>query len=260
MDYWQKQTKDQPLFPDMLWSKPENKQLAGKLLIIGGNTHEFAAPGEAYDEAVKSGVGVAKVLLPSALQKTVGAILENGEFASSTKTGAFDRKALAEWLDWSRWADGVLIAGDLGRNSETAIVLESFAEKYPGLLTITKDAVDYFAHQPLKVLERQHTTLVLSLAQLQKLCTHAKWPQAIVFSMTLQQLVETLHKLTETYAGNIVTEHNGVIFVASRGKVSTTPTKSADSWRVVTAAHASVWWLQNPAKPFEAITTSLLDT
>ncbi len=241
---------------DLLWSKPENKQQAGKLLIIGGNTHEFAAPGEAYTEAVKAGVGTAKVLLPSSLQKTLGSVLENGEFAPSNKSGSFSKQAISEWLSFGSWADGVLIAGDLGRNSETAVVLESFVEKYPGLLTITKDAVDYFSHQPLKLLNRPDTAIVLSLAQLQKLCSGAKWLTAITYSMTLQQLVEVLHDLSQAYSCSIITEHNGVIFVAVNGKVSTTKVEENDTWRVQTAANVSVWWLQNPSKPFEALTTA----
>lgn len=270
--YWHKQA-DKPLFPDLLWSKPENKKQAGKLLIIGGNAHEFAAPAEAYNEVVKAGIGTAKVLLPEGLKKTVGSILENGEFASSTKTGSFDKKSLAEWLDFAGWADGVLVAGDLGRNSETAITLESFVEKYQGRLTLTKDAADYFTHQPLKLFQRELTTIVISLAQLQKLCNAAKWPIPITFSMTLTQLVETLHSLTTEYVCNIIVEHNGVIFVAVNGQVSTTPVvstavattgqashkdKEAYSWRVKTAAHAAVWWIQNPTTPFEALSSALV--
>ena len=41
-DYWHKQTSSKPLFPELIWSRPENRQLAGKLLIIGGNLHGFA--------------------------------------------------------------------------------------------------------------------------------------------------------------------------------------------------------------------------
>src|SRR5690606_2345051 len=56
-DYWRRQTPGEPLFPDVLWSRPEQKTTAGKLLVIGGNLHAFAAPAEAYNEAEKAGVG-----------------------------------------------------------------------------------------------------------------------------------------------------------------------------------------------------------
>src|SRR6185369_8603868 len=130
-DYWLRQEAGKPLFPELEWSRPENRSQAGKLLIIGGNLHGFAAPAEAYAEATKAGIGTARVLLPDAVQKIVGRFLENGEFAPSTPSGSFSQKALNEWLIHSSWADGVLLAGDLGRNSETAIVLEKFLGKSP---------------------------------------------------------------------------------------------------------------------------------
>ena len=49
--YWHKQTVEKPLFPDILWSRPQNKRQAGKLLIVGGHAESFAAVGEAYAAA-----------------------------------------------------------------------------------------------------------------------------------------------------------------------------------------------------------------
>jgi hypothetical protein len=130
--FWQRQTADKPLFPDLLWSRPETKRTAGKLLIVGGNAHGFSAAAEAYGAAAKAGIGTARVLLPDSLQKTVGKVFAAGEYAPSTPSGSFSQQALAELLELAQWADGVLLAGDFGRNSETAILLESFAAKYQG--------------------------------------------------------------------------------------------------------------------------------
>lgn len=256
--YWYKQGAE-PLFPDMVWSRPENRRHAGKLLIIGGNLHGFAAPATAYQEAVRAGVGATSVLLPDALQKTVGRIIDHGEFAPSTPSGSFSKPALAEWLDRTMWADGVLLAGDLGRNSETAVTIEQYTEKTSQLLVIAKDAVDYFYTDPLKIVQRPHTALVLSIAQLQKLARVAKWPHAVTFDMGLAQLVEWLHEFTAAYPCNIVTYHNETIFVASGSKVCSTHVGKQETWRVKTAAHAAVWWLQNPGKPFESLTTAVTE-
>jgi NAD(P)H-hydrate repair Nnr-like enzyme with NAD(P)H-hydrate dehydratase domain len=59
---WQKQASSKPLFDDLLWSRPEQKALAGKLLIIGGNSHAIAAPGEAFMLASKAGAGDIRVV------------------------------------------------------------------------------------------------------------------------------------------------------------------------------------------------------
>jgi NAD(P)H-hydrate repair Nnr-like enzyme with NAD(P)H-hydrate dehydratase domain len=70
-DYWLRQDVKKPLFPDLMWSKPETKSQAGKLLILGGNVHGFSAAAESFNEATKAGIGTARVLMPDILQKTV---------------------------------------------------------------------------------------------------------------------------------------------------------------------------------------------
>lgn len=257
--YWLRQESHKPLFPDMAWSRPENRLQAGKLLVVGGNAYGFAAPAEAYNEAVKAGIGTARVLLPDAIQKVVGRVLESGEFASSTPSGSFGQKALEEVLFSAHWADGVLLAGDLGRNSETAILLEKFLGKYHQAVTLTKDAVDYAVSAPQTVLNRTSTLLVLSLSQLQRLGVAAKVTSPITFSMDLLHLVKWLHEFTLAYHPYIIVKHLDTIFVAVQGQVSTTKlTEEAPIWRVRTSAHAAVWWLQNSAKPFEALTAALV--
>ena len=258
-DFWRKQTTE-PLFPDLQWSRPENKRYAGKLLIIGGNLHGFAAPATAYQEAQKAGIGVGKVLLPDALKKTVGRILENGEYAPSTPSGSFNKQAQATWMEWAQWADAVLLAGDLGRNSETAVAIERFTELYSGPLTITKDAVDYFNHTASLILNRSKTTLVLSVAQLQKLSREALPERPLKFSFGLPQLVEWLHDFTETHQANLVTYHHEHIIAASQGQVTTTNVGNQETWRVKIAAHSAVWWLQNNGKPLEAITVGVFES
>lgn len=257
-DYWLTQTKDKPLFPELEWSRPENRAFAGKLLIAGGNAHGFAAPAEAYAAAVKAGIGTARVVLPDALQKTVGRVLENGEFAPSTPSGSFSQKALGELLAYSGWADAVLFAGDLGRNSETAILMEKFLAKSPLAATLTKDAVDYATSAPHTVLNRPNTLLVLSLSQLQRLGTAAKATTPISFSMDLLRLVGWLHEFTTQHQPHIIVKHLNNLLVAVNGQVSSTLlNEDKQIWRVETAAKAAVWWLQNPSKPFEAITTAI---
>ena len=259
LTFWHKQTIDSPLFPDLQWSRPENRSFAGKLAIIGGNLHGFAAAAESFAEAEKAGVGVARVLLPDSLQKTVGRVFEAGEYAPSTPSGSFSKKALTEALQLASWSDAVLLAGDLGRNSETAIIIESFINKYSGELIVTKDAVNYVIPLAAKLVVRPNTTLVLSFAQLQKLATNLHLTKAYTFDMGLVQLVQQLHELTSMSAIRIEVKYLDSIVVAVNGQVSSTNLLTdLPVWRVKAASHASVWLLQNPSKPFEAITTSVL--
>lgn len=259
--YWTKQTASQPLFPELLWSRPENRQQAGKLLIVGGNAHGFATPAEAYGESMRAGAGTVRALLPDAIQKIVGVIIEHADFAPSTPSGSFSQRALAELLDLSMWADGVLLAGDLGRNSETAIVIESFLQRTTVATTITRDAVDYITATPQSIAQRERTTIVLSLSQLQRLAIALKFDQPITFGMDLLRLVEWLHTFTVQFAPYIVVKHLDTIFVAVKGQITTTkdPHKSP-IWRLRCAAYASVWWMQNPSKPLQSLATAVHET
>lgn len=257
--FWQRQT-EKPLFPDLVWSRPENRNQAGKLLIVGGNLHGFSGVAQAYNIAIKSGIGAVRAIMPDAIKKVVGGLIDMAQFSPSTPSGSFSRAALAALLEQAGWADGVLLAGDLGRNSETAIALESFVQKHTGLLVVTKDAVDYFTASPQALLNRSNTTLVLSIAQLQQLGQHAHFELPVTFSMDLLHLVDWLHLFTTKYGAYIITNHLGTIFVAVKGEVSTTKTNDnlEDIWRVPAAASASVWWIQAPDKPFQSLTTSVM--
>lgn len=259
---WQKQSSTKPLFEDLLWSRPEQKSQAGKLLIVGGNSHAIAAPGEAFMLANAAGAGEVKVVMPDKTRKLIAGKLPLGiELAPSTPSGSFSKDALAPLQAYCAWADATLFAGDIGRNSETAIVLEQLASKMPGLQIYTRDAADYFTQNALPLLDRDNTLLVLSLAQLQKFAANAKYPQPITFTMGLVQLCNELSVLTSSHKAHIITQYFETIIVAVNGKIVTTtlPTEP-EKWRLKTATTASVWWLQNMAKPLESLATSITQT
>lgn len=256
--YWVKQTSQAPLFQDLLWSRPENKRHAGKLLIIGGNLHGFSAPAQAFSEAKKAGVGVARVILPSSIQKTVGKFMPEAEFTSSTPSGSFAAAALDVWLEHAAWADGVLLAGDLGKNSETAVLIESFLAKYSGQLVITKDALDSATQSPAAVLGRSNVVLVADFAQLQKLAVQAHFDRAFTNDMGLVKLVDYIYQFGQKHAVSIVTKYLDTLVVSCQGRVSTTKTSNDASWQTKTAAYAAVWHIQHPTEPFKALTTSVV--
>jgi hypothetical protein len=255
MNYWVKQTKDQPLFEDILWSRPQNKRSAGKLLIIGGQQHSFADTVKAYHQALQAGVGAVRVLLPDSLQKTVGGHLENVWFAPSNKSGGFGKESLAGWLEHSEWADAVLISHDIGKNSETAVLLELYIQKYSGSLTLVGESAELIG--PRLLIKSPSILIVMELKNLQKFAVGAHSMHPIYRGMQLSQLVETLHKITLVWQLNILTRHENTAVVASRGNVSTTQLEVANDVNDL-ASPACVFWLQNPDKPFESITASLI--
>lgn len=255
---WFKQTAEKPLFEDILWSQPENKHSSGKLLIVGGSSHGFAAVATAFTAATKAGIGAMKVLLPDSTKKTLGRSFAEAEFAPSTPSGSFSRQALDQMLENAEWANAVLLAGDFGRNSETAILLDAFLDKYRGQVTAADDALDYFIGPKSKLLGRDNSLLVINLGKLQKLAKNNRPGTAILHNMNLHELVTVLADWTNSPVA-FITKHADNLIVAAGGKVSTTPQKKESNWQTELAAYASVWWLQNPAKLFEAVTSAALD-
>lgn len=256
--YWLRQLSGKPLYPDIEWNKPEQRNLAGKLAIIGGNKLGFVAVGDAYTIANDAGVGQVRALLPDVLKKMVPAAITDIVYAPTNPSGSLGKDAAAGMHALGAWADAVLLIGDAGRNSETAILYEDFIRDYSGMLTITRDSIDLLLNAPELLVEREKTLLVCSFAQLQKLFSKVYYPKMLTFSMQLQQLVETLHKFTITYPVTIMTFHQDQLVVAAGGQVTTTPWDNPMSiWRGTVATQAAAYWLWNPTKPLEAATASL---
>lgn len=256
--YWQRQTLASPLFPDIEWNKPEQRSQAGRLGIIGGNKLGFAGVGESYSLALEAGVGEVRVLLPDILKKTIPASITDALFAPTNPSGGLSREALGEMKAFGSWSTGILLVGDAGRNSETAILYEDFIRDYQGQLVVTRDAFDLLTNTLDLVVDRQDTCLVLSFAQLQKLFRGVYYPKVLTFNLQLQQLVENLHKFTITYPITVMTFHQNHIIIAHGGDVTTTPWENPMAiWRGSVATRAMAYWLWSPAKPLQALTASL---
>ncbi len=257
-DYWQQQTPGKPLFPGIGWNKPERRDQAGRLGIIGGNKLGFVAVAEGYQAALETGAGHVRVLLPDVLKKTIPASITDALFAPTTPSGSLSRDAVAELAALEAWADGILLIGDTGRNSETAILYEEFISHYEGPLTITRDAIDLVKNSPRLLAERPNTLIVASFAQVQKLFQGVYYPKMLAFSMQLLQLVETLHKFTITYPCTILTLHKDTLIIASAGRVVTQAWDQPMAiWRGSVATRAASYLLWNPATPLEAVAASI---
>lgn len=256
--YWKKQEPGKSLYPDIEWGKPERRDQAGKLLIIGGNKLGFVAVAESYQTALKTGAGEVKVIVPDCLKKSIPAVMTDVIFAACTTSGGLSKDALPELKASSSWASGVLLIGDAGRNAETALVYEEFVTWYQGPLTITRDAIDLVKNNPSLLAERPGTTIIASFAQVQKLFQGIYYPKILTFNMQLMQLVEALHKFTITYPCTIVTLHKDMMVIASGGEVVTQPWNMPMAiWRGSVATDAACYSLWNTSKPLESVSASL---
>jgi NAD(P)H-hydrate repair Nnr-like enzyme with NAD(P)H-hydrate dehydratase domain len=256
--YWQKQTADKPLFPDIEWSKPEQKTLSGRLGIIGGNKLGFAGVAEGYSVALEVGAGDVRVLLPDVLRKTIPNTITDTLFGATNPSGGLAKPAATEMNALGQWANEILMIGDAGRNSETAILYEDFLRDYTGPLTLTRDAIDLVKNSSSVIVERPDTLLVLSFAQLQKLFQSVYYPKILTFSMQLTSLVEAVHKFTITYPVGIAVLHKEYIVVAVGGEVTTTEWQNPMAiWRGSVATKAASYWLWNRQSLLAAVTASI---
>ncbi|MGY4893213.1 MAG: hypothetical protein ACO1N2_00795 [Candidatus Saccharimonadota bacterium] len=257
--YWQKQSPETPLFPDIEWSKPEQRTFAGRLGIIGGNKLGFAGVAEAYGIAHDAGLGQARVLLPDVLKKMIPSSITEALYAPTNPSGSLSKDAAPELAALGAWAESILLIGDAGRSSETAILYERFLEEYKGPLTITRDAIDLVKNSSQALVDRPNTLIIASFAQLQKLFQSVYYPKVLTFSMQLTNLVEALHKFTITYPVTIAVLHRETFIIAHDGRVVTTPWENPMLiWRGSVAAKAATYWLWTPGKPLEATATAII--
>lgn len=222
-EYWQKQGI-KPLFAEIDTERPEQKRLAGKILIIGGNKGAFFAVADAMSEAEKMGVGEVRVVMPSSLRSRIPSAPEL-YFADAEASGAFGKKALPVLFEQADWADEVILIGDMGKNAETTVALAEFMQKCEKPIFTTRDAVDAIIPDVMNwgALREVSTTLLLTMPQLQKMLRTLYYPKVVTLSMPTNQLIETLHKFTISYPNlALATFHNEQMIVAAGGEVVTT--------------------------------------
>ncbi len=253
--YWHRQS-DVALFADSQWSKPERKSHAGKLLIIGGSTHEFARTQTAFTVANELGIGECKVVLPVSLKPMLGT-LNDIEYLPTLASGSFaleSEEALREFMIWS---DTVLFPGEIGRNSETTQLLEHCISSTTMRVIITRDAFDVLLPESKQLVRRPYTTLVLSFSQLQNLLKIIEWPEGVKSTMTVSELIRILHELTTSFEADILMYFETNLIVATDGEIVTTRIdKEPEAWRLDLATRASLWQTWLPDKSFDALATA----
>lgn len=257
--YWRKQ--NQPLFEDLLWNIPEQK--TGHLKIIGGNSQNFHSTIRIAEFISQTfPLREVSILMPDSLRGQLPP-LANLDFAPSTNSGSFTQSPSLNQAFQA--ADSIFLAGDLSRNSATAIAISDAIKQSistPKPLLVTRDAADLLSTSADLILNRDQVFLVVSMLQLQKIFRAVYYPKMIMLSQPLIPIIETLHKFTLTYGVTILTFHESHIIVANHGNVVTTPLANTDYspinlWSGQLAAKVAALNLFNPNKPLEATSAAI---
>lgn len=257
LSYWRKQT--QPLFADLAWNLPEQK--TGSAAVIGGNLQSFSSVVRTAEYLGRHfPLQHITTVLPSSLREKIPT-MENVNFTPSTSSGSFAKSyELERYLTDSSLS---LLAGDLSKNSETAIAFADAVSKSENLLVLTRDSIDLLTPAASQLLNHPRLIIIGSMLQLQKLFRAVYYPRMIMLSQPILPLIETLHKFTLSYPATLVTFHQDQIIVASHGDITTTPLANTNYspltlWSGQLAAKIAAFNLFNPTQPLEASSAAIL--
>lgn len=252
---WTRQEKGKPLYPDMLWSKPENKRYAGKLLIIGGQAGSFKNISAAYSYAVKAGAGHVRLLMPESLRKLTQSI-EGAEYAPSNQSGSFARTALGAFFELSEWSDHILLAGDLGKSSETTVIVDGFLLRTNKSVTISENALQSVGIDMPQLINKKFT-LVGGKVFIQNIVKTIGHIKAVTSETTIGQMSEILEDVSSKYRAALVVGDGQNIWTSEGGDVVSTKSNIDDINKL--SAYSSVWQMQNPNKIKEALATAAFE-
>ncbi|MEM6998161.1 MAG: hypothetical protein AAF413_04610 [Patescibacteria group bacterium] len=249
--------ENEPLFPDMIWSRPERKDQRGKLLIIGGHSEALQAPIDCVRGTESALAGKTTIVLPDALKKRLPAA-DNVLFVSSTPSGSLATSAVGPICSVASSCDAVVMAGDLGNNSETHIVIEQILEKLPSKnIVVAGDGADQLILRPESI--GRNITLILNGSQMQKLIKQCGSSTPYTTSMSAHTLYELLTNLD--ISANIILMHSKQLWTLVNKQVCVTNRDDLQDdfkWLALTAGVAGTMLSQNQSKPFEALVTSCL--
>lgn len=267
LSYWTKQEK--PLFADLLWNIPEQKQ--NRVVIVGGNAQKFSSVIKISERLTSDfPLKTVETILPDALKNQLPN-LPNLTFLPSTPTGSFAKSPLLK-TSFEK-SDFIFLAGDLSKNSATTVTLAD-ALAYASASTKTntpaknqnlllaRDSLDTLLPEMHRLVENPRLFLVASLVQLQKLLRTLYYPKVLLLSSPLLPVIDTLHKFTLSYPLTLLTFHDSQIIVAHSGKIITTPIEKTiytplSLWSGTLATKALALNLWNPNKSLEATAAAI---
>ncbi len=252
---WLKQSKDKPLFEDILWLKPENPHQRPKVVIIGGSIHGFASTTKLYDAIKSKAAYQTRVILPKSLEKILGHAITDAVFVETTSTGEISHEAKNAIRSAIAWADAVIFSDDLGNNSQTEILVTELLDEL--------DKPTYFLGQTLeilnkvaqKVIENPYIILVGELAQISKFNSAAKSQTALLQADGLVKLAEKFQTVSADWLPAAVTNVESQILVAESGQVSTTKSEEKD-WIIPYTANSVQYAKIFNQDRFRALTTA----
>ena len=254
---WQKQTLDSPLYEDIIWEKPENKRISGRFLIVGGNTHEFASSAQIFESLKKAGGSNIFLALPDVLKKIIDNLDLAVSYLPSNPSGSIGLNAVAELIDLDKDSDIVILAQDLGKNSETTLCMDHFLNKNESLICITSENIDLIEN--IENPDYKKMLLVTNFSDLQKLLIK-KFNVLIKNSDEFFVTLNKLHDFNIKIPLNLMCVHEENIIVVADEKISTTNIVIQPQALIEKlSAFGSFYLVNNQSRIYQALTSAVFE-
>ncbi len=245
-----------PLFPEIFWNRPTMRRRAGRLLVVGGQRHEFSLVQAIYQMAEAAGVGECQVCLPDSLQRMMGAETSFARFVPASASGSLGKAALGEIIALAGDFDGLVVGANLTNNAETAVMIEALVRQLEIPLIITEEVIEILRFQPALITGNPHALVVTTMNGLFALANHHHLPIAIKPGAGVVGKITILQQLAAiSRCSYLVYDHEAL--VTAGGETSLTPLqRDLSPWPATAIGLGGVLWLQNQAKPLAALTTA----
>ncbi|HUC19978.1 MAG TPA: hypothetical protein VMR98_00590 [Candidatus Polarisedimenticolaceae bacterium] len=246
---------DSPLFPDILWNRPAMKSRGGRLLVLGGQTHQFNNLQATYEVAEAAGIGEVDIVMPDSLRATAGRS-GLGRFVPSSPSGSLGKAALGEILHLAGETDAVVIGANLTNNAETGMMIESLIRELDTRVIITEEAFEILQFHPELITGNPKALVVTTMRGLFDLANHHRMPIAIKPNAGVIGKLEILQQLASISKSQYLVFDREVM-VAAEDKLSLTPLQtSLASLPAAAIGVAATFWVQQPGKLFQTLTTA----
>lgn len=225
------------------------------MLIVGGHRHEFALIQGIYQITEAAGIGYVQAALPDTLRNLIGGG-EFGHFLPASPSGSLGRAALGELLHLAEGYDGIIIGANLTNNSETSVLIESLIARSQRPIIITEEAIESFKFNPKLITNNAQAVVVTTMPGLFALANHHHLPLAIKPNRGVMGKIEILQQIVDISRCSYLV-FDADIIVAAEEQISLTPLERPLSQApAIAIGLASVLWLQNRSKTFQALTTA----
>lgn len=199
------------------WQKPERRDQAGRVLIIGGFNSKLKDTNSIYSAAISSGVGSASVLVPESLARAfkiksldlVGLHLDH--YFGLTDQG---ERVLKEELHFS----DALIVADTGSNSQTSLKLAKIISDSLVPTTLSLESSPFLISHSAELIENARLTLILTLPTLQKIIKNLSLATSKPLLTTSQpnQKTELLAEVQSQVPATLVLIDDGLVYYSDK--------------------------------------------